>query len=115
MGTKDDYGYNEAHAAGAAAVKAMPGVKVIEVESTKETKDCENAMESMVNLQGASMIFAELRLVTSRMCRKWLRNIRNVTFLHAERSMEGRHADQCRHLFRLHRRVGIPVQEWSRA
>ena len=29
VGPKDDYGYNQAHAAGAAAVKAM-GVKVVE-------------------------------------------------------------------------------------
>jgi simple sugar transport system substrate-binding protein len=28
------------------------------VESVKETKDCEDAMESMINLQGASIIFA---------------------------------------------------------
>lgn len=58
VGTKDDYGYNESHADGATAVKAMPGVKVIEDESVKETKDCQDAMESMINLQGASIIFA---------------------------------------------------------
>src|SRR5437868_12813848 len=32
VGPKDDYGYNQAHAAGAAAVKKMPGVKVTEEE-----------------------------------------------------------------------------------
>jgi simple sugar transport system substrate-binding protein len=58
VGTKDDYGYNESHADGATAVKGMPGVKVIEDEGVKETKDCQDAMESMVNLQGASIIFA---------------------------------------------------------
>ena len=58
VGTKDDYGYNESHADGATAVKAMPGVKVVEVESVKETKDCQDTMESMINLQGASIIFA---------------------------------------------------------
>jgi len=58
VGTKDDYGYNESHAQGADAVKQMPNVKVIEVESVKETKDCQDTMESMINLQGASLIFA---------------------------------------------------------
>ena len=28
VGSRDDYGYNQAHAAGAAALKKMPGVKV---------------------------------------------------------------------------------------
>src|SRR5437588_12927125 len=57
VGTRDDYGYNQAHADGAAAVKKMAGVKVIEAENIKETKDCQVAMESMINLNGASVIF----------------------------------------------------------
>jgi len=58
VGAKDDYGYNEAHAAGAAEVKKMPGVSVIEDDSVQEDKDCETAMESMVKLNGAKLIFA---------------------------------------------------------
>jgi basic membrane protein A len=57
VGTKDDYGYNQSHALGAAAVKAMPGVTVIEDEGVKETKDCEQAMESMINLNNATLLF----------------------------------------------------------
>ncbi len=57
VGTKDDYGYNQSHALGATAVKAMPGVTVVEDESVKETKDCEQAMESMINLNSATLIF----------------------------------------------------------
>jgi simple sugar transport system substrate-binding protein len=57
VGTKDDYGYNQAHAEGAAEVKKMPGVKVVEAESIKETKDCQVTMESMINLNGATVIF----------------------------------------------------------
>ena len=30
VGPKDDYGYNQAHAEGAAALKGMPGLKLIE-------------------------------------------------------------------------------------
>jgi simple sugar transport system substrate-binding protein len=58
VGTKDDYGYNQAHAEGAAAVKAaFPDVRVLEVEKVAETKDCEQAMESMINLSDATLIF----------------------------------------------------------
>jgi basic membrane protein A len=57
VGTHDDYGYNQAHAIGAAAVKAMGGVKVLEVEKVLETKDCQQAMESMINLSNATLIF----------------------------------------------------------
>ena len=32
VGSRDDYGYNQAHAQGAAAVKKLPGVKVVEEE-----------------------------------------------------------------------------------
>ena len=33
VGPKDDYGYNQAHAESAAALKKMPGIKVIEERS----------------------------------------------------------------------------------
>jgi basic membrane protein A and related proteins len=56
VGPKDDYGYNQAHAAGAAAVKAM-GVKVVEEERVPETIDVEKTMASMINLDGASLLF----------------------------------------------------------
>src|SRR6202142_3446493 len=39
VGPRDDYGYNQAHAAGAKAVKAMPNVKVAEEEKVPETVD----------------------------------------------------------------------------
>src|SRR5207302_1949138 len=57
VGTRDDYGYNQAHAEGAAEVKKMAGVKVIENEKVLETKDCQQAMESMINLNGATLLF----------------------------------------------------------
>ena len=37
VGAKDDYGYNQAHAEGAAALKKLSGVAVIEEESVPET------------------------------------------------------------------------------
>jgi simple sugar transport system substrate-binding protein len=57
VGTKDDFGYNQAHAEGAAAVKAMPGVTVIEEENVAETVDVAKTMESMIALDGASLLF----------------------------------------------------------
>src|SRR3981189_890631 len=38
VGSRDDYGYNQAHAAGAAALKKMPGLKVVEEEKGPETQ-----------------------------------------------------------------------------
>ena len=57
VGSRDDYGYNQAHAAGAAALKKVPGVKVIEEEKVPETDAVEKTMESMINLDGANFIF----------------------------------------------------------
>jgi simple sugar transport system substrate-binding protein len=34
VGARDDYGYNQAHAEGAAALKKIPGVKIIECPSS---------------------------------------------------------------------------------
>lgn len=57
VGAKDDYGYNQAHAEGAAALKSIPGVTVIEEESVPETVAVQKTMESMINLDGASLLF----------------------------------------------------------
>nr|WP_321526591.1 BMP family ABC transporter substrate-binding protein [uncultured Cohaesibacter sp.] len=57
VGAKDDYGYNQAHAEGAAAVKAMEGVTVIEEENVPESVDVVNTMESMINFDGAALLF----------------------------------------------------------
>lgn len=57
VGPKDDFGYNQAHAEGAAAVKAMAGVTVLEEENVPESVDVQNTMESMVNFDGATLLF----------------------------------------------------------
>src|SRR4051794_28595680 len=56
VGTKTDYGYNQAHSEGAAALKAM-GVKVLDEEKVAETMDVQKSMESMISLDGATVIF----------------------------------------------------------
>src|SRR5580693_7295594 len=57
VGSRDDYGYNQAHAAGAAVLKKMPGLKVVEEEKVPETDAVEKTMESMINLDGATLLF----------------------------------------------------------
>ncbi|MCD2173868.1 BMP family ABC transporter substrate-binding protein [Rhizobium sp. C4] len=57
VGPKDDYGYNQSHAEGAAAIKKIPGVKVVEEERVPETVDVQKTMESMINFDGATLLF----------------------------------------------------------
>ncbi|MGE0425358.1 MAG: BMP family ABC transporter substrate-binding protein [Reyranellaceae bacterium] len=57
VGPRDDYGYNQAHAEAAAALKKMAGVKILEEEKVPETVAVEKSMESMINLDGASLVF----------------------------------------------------------
>ena len=37
VGPKDDYGYNQAHAEGAAALKGIEGISIVEEENVPET------------------------------------------------------------------------------
>ena len=57
VGSRDDYGYNQAHAVGAAALKKIAGIKVVEEEKVAETDAVEKTMESMINLDGATLLF----------------------------------------------------------
>ncbi|WP_431272002.1 BMP family ABC transporter substrate-binding protein [Dankookia sp. P2] len=57
VGPKDDYGYNQAHAEAAAVLKKMKDIKVVEEEKVAETADVERTMESMIKLDGASLLF----------------------------------------------------------
>jgi basic membrane protein A and related proteins len=57
VGPRDDYGWNQAHAVGAAALKALPDVTVVEEENVPETDAVAKSMESMIQLDGASLLF----------------------------------------------------------
>src|SRR5580692_4992956 len=57
VGPRDDYGYNQAHAEAATILKKMPGLKVVEEEKVPETVAVEKSMESMINLDGATLVF----------------------------------------------------------
>ncbi|WP_051318503.1 BMP family ABC transporter substrate-binding protein [Cohnella thermotolerans] len=57
VGTKDDYGYNQAAYQGSVAVeKAFPNLKVLRAENVPETAEAERVMEQMIK-DGAKIIF----------------------------------------------------------
>ena len=58
VGSRDDYGWNQAHAVAAAALKKVPDVTVVEEENVPETVAVAKTMESMIELDGAKLIFA---------------------------------------------------------
>jgi simple sugar transport system substrate-binding protein len=82
VGPKDDFGYNQAHAQGAAAVKKLPGVKVTEEEKVPETVDVQNTMKSMVEADGAKLIFPTSFGYFNPHMVKMAKEYPNVMFLH---------------------------------
>ena len=55
--TRNDYGWNQAHAVAAKRIAQLPGVKLIEQERVPETVEVERVMESMIQLDGAKVLF----------------------------------------------------------
>ena len=58
VGPRDDFGWNQAHAVSVEALKALPGITVVEEENVPETDAVSQSMESMINLDGANLILA---------------------------------------------------------
>lgn len=57
VGPKDDYGYNQSHAIGAAAMAEVPGIKIVEEANVPETNAVQEAMRSAIELDGAKFLF----------------------------------------------------------
>jgi basic membrane protein A len=57
VGPRDDYGYNQAQAEAAAALKKMAGIKVVEEENVPETVAVQKTMAGMISQDGATLIF----------------------------------------------------------
>mgnify|MGYP003694492199 CR=1 FL=1 len=55
--TRNDFGWNQAHAVAAKRIAQLPGVKLIEQERVPETVEVERVMESMIQLDGAKVVF----------------------------------------------------------
>lgn len=57
VGPKDDFGYNQSHAEGAAAVAELPGFKIIEQANVPETQAVQETMREMIEIDGATVLF----------------------------------------------------------
>jgi len=82
VGAKGDYGYNQAHAQGAAALTKLPGLKVLEEENVPETVAVQQTMESMASLDGARLIFPTSFGYFDPHILKIADKFKNVTLLH---------------------------------
>ena len=122
VGPKDDYGYNQAHADGAAAVKKMPGVKVMEEETVPETVDVQKTMKSMIELDGAKLIFPTSFGYFDPHVLEMAKKYPNVMFLHCGGLWDEKkhpknvgsyfgYIDECQYLSRHRRRPHDQVQE----
>ena len=58
VGPRGDFGYNQAQAQAVAAVKKLPGVKIVEEEKVPETVAVQKTMEAMITQDKATLIFA---------------------------------------------------------
>ncbi len=58
VGPRQDFGWNQAHWVAAQKIAKMDGIKVVEQENVPETAEVEKVMESMIQLDGAKVIFA---------------------------------------------------------
>ena len=92
VGPKTDYGYNQAHAQGAAAIAKLPGVKVREEEMVPETVAVQKTMESMINLDSAKVIFPTSFGYFDPHILKLAQKYKDVTFFHCGGLyVEGKH------------------------
>lgn len=55
--TRQDYGWNQAHAVAARKIAQLEGVKLLEQEKVPETAEVEKVMESMINLDNCKVLF----------------------------------------------------------
>ncbi|ERJ19593.1 ABC transporter substrate-binding protein [Salinisphaera shabanensis E1L3A] len=83
VGPKDDFGYNQAHAEGAAAIAAMDGTKIYEQEGVPETLEVQKVMESMINFDRTQMLFPTSFGYYDPHIKKIAPKYPDVKFLHA--------------------------------
>jgi basic membrane protein A and related proteins len=82
VGPKDDYGYNQAHALGAAGVSKLPGVKVVEEANVPETVAVQETMRDMIVQDGATVLFPTSFGYYDPHILKVAKQFPNVQFLH---------------------------------
>lgn len=57
VGPRDDYGYNQAHFEGKSVIAKQSWIKAVDQENVPETIAVQKVMESMINLDGAQVVF----------------------------------------------------------
>jgi basic membrane protein A len=92
VGSKNDYGYNQSQAEGAKSLTHIPGLKLREEENVPETLDVQKTMESMINLDGATVLFPTSFGYFDPHILKLAEKYPNVTFFHCGGLyVEGKH------------------------
>ena len=104
VGPRDDYGYNQAHAQGAAALKKMAGRQGRRGGERAETVAVEKTMECMINLDGATLVFPTSFGYFDPHMLKMAEKYPKVHFRHCGGLWTEQAPEEHRQLFRLHRR-----------
>jgi simple sugar transport system substrate-binding protein len=92
VGPKDDYGYNQAHAAAAANMaSAFPGIKLVEEASVPETTAVQETMRNMIEQDDAKVIFPTSWGYFDPHSLKIAQEYPQVQFLHPNHPLEPSH------------------------
>lgn len=92
VGPKDDYGYNQAHADGAARMAAAsPWIKLVEEASVPETTAVEESMRSMIEQNGAKLLFPTSWGYFDPHSLKLAKEFPDVQFLHPNHPLDDTH------------------------
>lgn len=82
VGPRDDFGYNQAHFEGKSGVASLPWVKAFDQENVPETVEVQKVMESMINIDGAQVLFPTSFGYFDPHILKVAKKYPKVTFLH---------------------------------
>lgn len=82
VGPRDDYGYNQAHFEGKSAISKLSWVKTVDEEKVPESIDVQKTMQSMINLDGVSVLFPTSFGYFDPHILKMAKKYPDVTFLH---------------------------------
>ena len=107
VGSRDDYGYNQAHAQGAAALKKMPGLKVVEEEkgpgNRRRRKD--HGVDDQSRRRDAAV--PDLVRILQSAHDQDGEQVSKASLRALRRLVERQGSEERRQLFRLHRRGAI--------
>ena len=82
VGPRDDFGYNQSHYEGKSAVAKFDWVKAFDQEKVPETIEVQKVMESMINLDGAQVLFPTSFGYFDPHILKIAKKYKDVMFLH---------------------------------